>query len=96
MDTILAIKEVDLNALKSEMSGIRSELERIKGSNQLKTLTKNDICDAMNWDPSTFERMRRNPILPLPAYKMGGIRVDYNAFIDWKTKYIQYQKEGKI
>lgn len=88
-DILLTIKQADLELITSELMNIKSELERIKNGQAQKVLTKKEVCKIMQWDESTFERYRRNYDNPLPAYKCGGIKVDYTDFIEWKNSFKQ-------
>lgn len=86
-DIVLTVKQADLQQITAELSNIKSELQRIKDGAQTKILTKKEVCKIMQWDESTFERYRRHYDNPLPAYKCGGIKVDYNDFIEWKNSF---------
>ena len=97
MPEYLILKTEDLKCITDELLLIRKEIAALHKTPAAKNvLNVDDICAYMGWSRTTFERMQRHPVLPLPTYKMGGVKVNFSDLEQWKNKYQELHKQGKI
>lgn len=94
----IVLKTSDLKTISDELTLIRKELASLKMQvpTTQKVMNVDNVCAYMGWGRSTFEKMQRHPVLPLPTYRMGGVKVNYEDLIVWQQKYIKLQEQGKI
>jgi len=93
----MILKTSDLKCITDELALIRQEIASIKQiPNARKIMNVEQVCQYMGWSRTTYERMRRNPVLPFPSYKLGGMKTNYDDLVVWQQKYQILQSQGKI
>jgi excisionase family DNA binding protein len=90
---ILSIRKADLTQLYKKLDQVEAELKRIQTGESNIPLTVDQVCERLNCSRATFERLRRDPNHPLPAFKMsgGGVRVMSKKLEKW----IEYESTVK-